>query len=90
MNEAQVPQWAGLMPMVLIFGIFYFIVVLPHKKQQKQHQDMISDLQKNDKVVTMGGIHGVIVNVKEKTFTLRVDDNTRIDIDKTAVSAKVE
>lgn len=47
---------------------------------------MISDLKKNDEVVTVGGIHGVIVNIKEKTVILRVDDNTKIEVEKTCIS----
>jgi len=47
---------------------------------------MVSGLKKNDQIVTMGGIHGTIVNVKDKTIVLRVDDNTRIEIDKAAVT----
>jgi len=47
---------------------------------------MIKSLKKNDEVVTVGGIHGVIVNVKEKTFVLRVDDNTKIEVDKNSIA----
>jgi preprotein translocase subunit YajC len=47
---------------------------------------MISELKKNDEVITLGGIHGTIVNIKEKTVILRVDDNTRIEVEKTAIA----
>ena len=59
---------------------------LQQKKQQKQHSELLKKLKKNDAVVTIGGIHGVIVNVKEKTVVLRVDDNVKIEIDKSAIS----
>jgi len=51
---------------------------------------MISSLKKNDKVVTIGGIYGVVVNVKEKTVILRVSDNVKIEVDKNCISHKVE
>ncbi|MBN2120142.1 MAG: preprotein translocase subunit YajC [Candidatus Omnitrophica bacterium] len=89
MPQAQGPGIIGFLPLILIFVIFYVLIILPQRKQQKQHKEMIQNLQKNDEVVTLGGLHGVIVNIKEKTFSLRVDDNTKVEIDKTAVSYKV-
>jgi preprotein translocase subunit YajC len=76
-------------PLVLIFGMFaimYFMIFLPQKRQQKKQQEMINNLKKNDEVVTFSGIHGTIVNIKEKTFVLRVDDNAKIEIDKSAIA----
>ena len=78
-----------LVPMVLIFGIFYFLVIRPEKKKQKDHQEMIKNIRKNDEVVTSSGIHGVVVNIKDKTVVLRVDENCRIEFDREAVSAIV-
>lgn len=77
----------GIMPLILIFVVFYFLVILPQKKQQKKHAEMIKNIKKNDEVVTIGGIHGTVVNIKEKTFVVRVDDNAKIEIDKSAVSS---
>ena len=71
--------------MVLIFGIFYFLVIRPEKKKQKDHKDMVANLRKNDEVVTAGGMHGVVVNIKDTTVVLRLDDNVRIEFDKEAV-----
>ena len=71
--------------MLLIFGIFYFLVIRPEKKKQKDHKDMIANLRKNDEVVTSGGMHGVVVNIKDTTVVLRLDDNVRIEFDKEAV-----
>jgi len=76
----------NLFPLILIFIIFYFLLIRPQKIRQRGHQKMISELKKNDEVITAGGIHGVIVNVKEKTVILRVDDNTRIEVEKTAIA----
>ena len=76
----------SLMPIILIFVIFYFLLIRPQKKQQEEHKKMVSSLKKNDEVVTSGGMHGTIVNVKDNTVTLRVDDNVRIEVQRSAIS----
>jgi len=76
----------NLIPAIFIFGIFYFFLIRPQQKKQKEHLNMLNNLKKNDEVVTVGGIYGTIVNVKDKTFTLRIDENVRVEIDKQAVS----
>jgi preprotein translocase subunit YajC len=76
----------NLFPLLLIFVIFYFLLIRPQKAKEKEHQKMLSGLTKNDEVVTTGGIHGVIANVKEKTLTLRVEDNVKIEIEKNCIS----
>lgn len=76
----------NLMPIILIFAIFYFLLIRPQKKKQEEHQRMISALKKNDEVITSGGIHGTVVNVKETAVTLRVDDNVRIEVQKNAIT----
>ena len=81
----QAPFFVQLIPMVLIFGIFYFLVIRPEKKKQKEHKDMVSSLKKNDEVVTSGGMHGVVVNVKDTTVVLRLDENVRVEFEKEAV-----
>jgi preprotein translocase subunit YajC len=70
----------GFLPMIFIIGIFYFLVIKPQKKQQANHKQMISELSKNDEIVTSGGLCGTIVNVKDKTFVVRIDDNTKVEI----------
>jgi len=87
--QTQTPGIIGIMPLLLIFIVFYFLVIMPQKKQQRKHAEMIKNIKKNDEVVTIGGIHGTVVNIKEKTFVIRVDDNTKIEIDKTAVASVV-
>jgi len=88
-QATQTPGFMNFLPLVVIFLFFYFLIILPQKKQQKRHHEMINNLKKNDEVVTAGGVHGVVVNIKDKTLVVRVDDNTRIEIDKTAVSYKI-
>jgi preprotein translocase subunit YajC len=74
------------MPIVFIFVIFYFLLIRPQKRAQDEHKKMIASLKKNDEVVTSGGIHGTIVNVKEAAVTLKVDDNVKIDIEKSCIA----
>jgi len=66
--------------------VFYFILIRPQQKRQKQHQQLLANLKTGDKVVTSSGIHGLIANVKETTFLLKIADNVKIEIDKSAVS----
>jgi len=76
----------NLLPIILIFIIFYFLLIRPQKKQQDEHRKMVSSLKKNDEVITSGGIHGTIVNVKEHTVTLKVDDNVKVEVQKSSVA----
>lgn len=80
----------NLMPLLLIFLVMYFLLIRPQAKQQKELARMQSKLKKNDEVVTVGGIHGTVVNVKESVVTLRVDDNVRMDVDKTSIGRLVK
>jgi len=75
----------SLMPIVVIFIIFYFLLIRPQKKAQDDHKKMVTSLKKNDEVITNGGIHGTIVNVKDNSLVLKVDDNVKIEIQKTAI-----
>lgn len=79
-----------LIPMILIFLVFYLLVFRPQKKEQKEKQRMRETLKKNDEAVTVGGVHGTVVLVKEKTVVLRVDDNVKIEFDKEAVASVVK
>ncbi|MCM8781047.1 MAG: preprotein translocase subunit YajC, partial [Candidatus Omnitrophica bacterium] len=60
----------------------------PQKIKERQHQQMLATLNKNDEVVTTSGIHGTIVNVKERTVTLRIDDNVKIELEKNCIAYK--
>ena len=76
----------NFVPLVLIFVIFYFMLIRPQRQKEKEHQKMLSNMAKNDEVVSSGGIHGTIVNVKDKTVILRIDENVKIEIDKNCVA----
>ncbi|MEO0102384.1 MAG: preprotein translocase subunit YajC [candidate division WOR-3 bacterium] len=78
----------SLLPLILIIVVFYFLLILPQQRRQKKHQEMIAGIKKGDRVVTAGGIHGVVSEVKETTFIIKVDENTRMEIEKSAISYK--
>jgi preprotein translocase subunit YajC len=75
-----------LFPLALIFIIFYFLLIRPQKQKEKEHQKMLANINKNDEIVTLSGIHGTVVNVKDKTLTLRIDENVKIEIEKNSVA----
>jgi preprotein translocase subunit YajC len=86
MPQAQaVNPLINLFPLILIFVIFYFLLIRPQKSAAKEHQKMLANLKKNDEVVTTGGVHGTIIGVKDKTVTLRIDENVKIELDKSCV-----
>ncbi len=76
----------NLLPLLFIFAIFYFMLIRPQKAKERQHQNMLKNLAKNDEAVTTGGIHGTIVGVKEKTVVLRIDDNVKIEVEKSCIA----
>jgi preprotein translocase subunit YajC len=84
------PLLVNLPPLIIIFAIFYFMIIRPQKKQEKERLDMLNKLAKNDEVVTSGGIHGTIVNVKEKTVNMRIDENVKIEIEKSAIASLIK
>ncbi|MGI8668279.1 MAG: preprotein translocase subunit YajC [Aridibacter sp.] len=77
-----------IMPLVLIFGIFYFLVILPQKKQQTQLKEMVEALKNGDEVVTNGGIIGKIIEVREASFIIRSGEKSNLEIGKAAVVGK--
>ncbi|MCM8766286.1 MAG: preprotein translocase subunit YajC [Candidatus Omnitrophica bacterium] len=76
----------SLLPLILIFFIFYFMLIKPQKAREKEHREMLNNLKKSDGVVTSGGIHGTIVEIKDNTVILKVDDNTKIMVEKSAIA----
>ncbi|MBM3246240.1 MAG: preprotein translocase subunit YajC [Candidatus Omnitrophica bacterium] len=85
-QAAPVNPLINLFPLIFIFVIFYFLLVRPQRKKEKEHQNLLAGLNKNDDVVTSGGIHGTIVNVKDKTVIVRIDDNVKIEIEKNCIA----
>jgi len=72
-----------------IIVIFYFLIIRPQKKRDKDTKEMLASIKKGDKVVSIGGIHGTVVVVKETTVVVKVDDNTRLEFSRSAISSIV-
>ena len=77
-------------PLIFIFIIMYFVMIRPQKKRQEQQQKLIGALKTGDRVVTNAGIHGLISNVKDTTVLVKVADNVKIEIDKSAITNVVK
>ncbi len=75
------------LPLILMFAVFYFLLIRPQQKKQKIRNAMLNSLKKGDKVVTIGGIHGTIMELTDDTVVLRVNDATKITFDRSAVNA---
>ncbi|MCX6011096.1 MAG: preprotein translocase subunit YajC [Chloroflexi bacterium] len=76
--------------LVLIFAMFYFLMIRPQRKRQKEHQKMMEELRKGDKVITAGGIYGVIESVSEDSIVIKVESGTTIRLAKGSVALKRE
>ena len=77
----------SIVPLVLIFVIFYFLLIRPQQKKAKDHKNMIDNLKKGDKIITSGGIYGVIEAVGANTVTIKVGENTKVKLGKAYVAA---
>ncbi len=84
--QPQVNPLVQFFPWILIFAIFYFLLIRPQQKKAKEHQEMLNNLKKGDKVLTSGGVYGVIVGIKPAVFELEVAEEVRIKLAKSAVS----
>ena len=98
MNTMTLPLAAGgpaggldmFLPMIIIFGIFYFMLIRPQQRKEKERKAMIENLKSGARVIFSGGIMGTITNVKEGTFVVRIADGVKIEIARGAVSRVLE
>jgi preprotein translocase subunit YajC len=80
----------NLAPIFVVILIFYFLVIAPASRQRKQTQEMLAALKKGDKVVTSGGIHGTIQTVEDDTVLVKIADNVKIKLSRSAVAAVID
>ena len=83
------PGWTTFVPLALMMVVFYFILIRPQQKKAKDHQQLLKTLRPKDKVVTSGGLIGIVVSVQEKTVTIRSAD-TKLEVLKSAVTEITE
>ncbi len=76
-----------LLMMAALIAVFYFFIIRPQKKREDQRKTMIGSVAKNDKVVTIGGVHGMVTKVDDASVLVQVDDNTKLRIDKNAIAS---
>lgn len=92
-GQGQAPSggsaWGAFLPIILMFAAMYFLILAPQRKKQKQHKQMIEELKSGANVVTTGGIFGTVTNVKDDRFVLKIADNVKIEIAKSAVASVI-
>lgn len=90
-NAAANPlaQYSSILMFVPLIAIFYFFIIRPQNKKQKEAEKMRSSVQKGDKIITIGGIHGTVSSVKEKTIVLKVEDGAKIEFERSAISSVI-
>ena len=75
----------ALVPFILVFVIFYVLIILPSRKKQKKHQDMVEALKSGDKIVTTGGIYGTVMGTKADRVELKISSNVKIEVTRNAI-----
>jgi preprotein translocase subunit YajC len=83
-------SFSVFVPLLLMFGVFYFLLIRPQQKKTRQHQDMLKSLKVGDRVVTTGGLHGTIVAGGDHVIKLEIADKVRVDVGRTYIAGKVE
>ncbi|MBI5403505.1 MAG: preprotein translocase subunit YajC [Ignavibacteriae bacterium] len=75
-----------IVPFLLIILVFYFLILRPQQKRQKERQKLLESVKKGDKVISTGGIHGVVEGVEDKSVLVKIDDNVKVKMEKSAIS----
>ncbi len=77
-----------MLPLILIFIVFYFLLIMPQQKKAKQHKQMLESIQKGDDVITSGGIHGKVVGITDQVLTLDVGEKVKIKVSREFIALK--
>jgi len=85
-GAAQPSQWMNMVPLVLVFVVFYFLLIRPQHKKAKQHKEYLEKLQRGDQVVTSSGIYGTVTGITDSVVTLEIADNVRVKVLKSSVA----
>ena len=83
-------SWTIIIFLVVIFGLFYFVMIRPQRKRQKQHETMVRELQKGDKVITAGGIYGTIDSLSEDSIVIKVESGATLRVARGSVTGQRE
>jgi preprotein translocase subunit YajC len=82
--------FGSFIPIILMFVIFYFLLIRPQQKKQKDHRNMVSSLKKGDRIITSGGLHGRITGIDDTTLTVEIADKVRVKVARSNVSGMVQ
>ena len=78
--------FSSFLPLIIIFAIFYFLLIRPQSRRAKEHKNMLENLKKGDKIITTGGIHGVIESIEGNTLTVKIAENVRIKASRSGIA----
>lgn len=85
-GQSGMESLMGLLPFVLIIAVFYFLIIRPQQKRQKERQKLLDSVQKGDKIITSGGIHGVVEGIEDKTLLVKIADNVKVKMERSSVA----
>jgi preprotein translocase subunit YajC len=80
---------SGIAPLLIVFGIFYFLVIRPQNQQRKQHEVMLQNIKKGDKIITTGGLHGTVAGLTGDVLKVKIADTVSVQISRSAVATKL-
>ena len=90
-NPVSGGGWQTLAPIILMIAVFYFLLIRPQQKKEKERRKMISALKTGDKVLTVGGIYGVVSSMKgEDVIVLKISDSSKVEVARSAIQAKIQ
>ncbi|RLB43776.1 MAG: preprotein translocase subunit YajC [Deltaproteobacteria bacterium] len=81
--------FGAFIPLILMFAIFYFLLIRPQQKKSKQHREMIASLKKGDRVVSTGGLHGVITGISDDVVTMEIAPKVRVKVSRSSIAGRI-
>lgn len=88
-STSQLDGIMGFLPFILVFAVFYFLLIRPQQKKAKEHQEMINNLKKGMRIITSGGIHGIIQSIDDTTIGLEIAEKVKIKVSRGNVAALI-
>ncbi len=88
--QGQENIFASLLPLIVLFGIFYFLIIRPQQKQAKAHKEMLATLTKGDKIITNGGLICDVVKAEEEFIKVKLNDDTIVKVSRDFIASKIE
>jgi preprotein translocase subunit YajC len=83
-------DWTIIIFLILIFGVFYFLIIRPQRRRQKQHDELMQELKRGDKVITTGGIYGVVESISDESVVLKIESGATIRVARGSVVGRRE